>query len=97
MDFSDLKKKQRYTFYYETQEGLKQHFRANFLGVVHDRQYTTLVINKYDSEFVFHHPNSVVFYMDPNRIYKIETLVDVLEHTKCKIPDDVLREINGFY
>ena len=94
MQLSDLKNGQRYTFYYKTKYGEKI-FRANFLTVFHYKQYKTLIVNKYESEFVDIKEDHV-WYMDPKYVYKMETLTEVLDG-KTKLPDDVLHVIDNFY
>jgi hypothetical protein len=93
MNLSDLICGQRYTFYYKTKYGDKI-FRANFLTVFHYKQYTSLILNKYESEKEIIKEGHV-WYMDPRYVYKIETLAEIF-NGKTKLPDDVLHVIDDF-
>jgi len=94
MNLTDLMQGQRYTFYYKTRHG-ENIFRANFLALHQYKQYKTLIIDRYESDFVGTNKDTI-WYVDPNLVYKIETLSEIIDG-KSKLPDDVLHVIDNFY
>jgi len=94
MDFSKLLPGQRYLFHYVRKSGVKECFRANFLGVQSYKEYSTLVVNNYDCQ-VWNMTPAEIWYMDLKSITKVETLVDIFGG-KSGLPDDVLLYIDEF-
>jgi len=90
---------ERYLFHHQKKDGTMHYFRADYL--------TTVVFNKYTSYIVKNYQDisaentgissgvSIIMYV--NNIIKTESLVDILQSEKCKLPDDVLFEINKFF
>ena len=96
MDFSTLRRGQRYLFHYTNPHANENTFRANFLGSVTYNQYTTLVVYKYHGENSDMSPN--IHYIGTNMIARFDTLVDILKSLdNVIIPEDVLLEIDKFW
>jgi hypothetical protein len=96
MDFSTLRRGQRYLFHYTNPHANTVRFRANFLGSITFNQYTTLVMNKYQGENSDMSPN--LHYIGTHMIARFDTLVDILEPLeRVTIPEDVLLEIDKFW
>jgi hypothetical protein len=104
MDFSRLSPGQRYLFHYKrnngtNEYGTNEYFRANFLGVRMYKEYSTLVVNNYDTN-VWAMTPAEIWYMDLKSITKVETLADILgsgsgNNTRV-LPDDVLLYIDNY-
>ena len=94
LDFSKLIHRQRYLFHYKNNRHLNQTFRANFLGIHYYKEYSTIMLNKYETD---NYPvnKEEIWYMDPKSILKIESLSDIFGN-KFKLPDDILFEIDNY-
>jgi hypothetical protein len=99
MDLMNLKTKERYLFCEQYNNGNERYFRATFLGIhVYGVQQFTTMICYHESDDIDDARNRIVYHMDaPNSIIMAETLVTLMENHSCKLPDDVLGVINGFW
>jgi hypothetical protein len=96
MDFTKLKIGERYLFYHNN-NGIIKYFRANYLGIHIWKQYTTLVVKNFESKDCKINKKAIYYVMYADNIINAKTLVDIFENDSCKLPDDMLREINIFY
>jgi hypothetical protein len=96
MDFAQLKIGERYLFY-QNKDGVIQYFRANYLGIHVWNQYTTLVVKNFEDKNCKLNKNAIYYIMDTPNILHAERLDNIVQPVICKLPDDVLREINFFY
>jgi hypothetical protein len=92
MDLIHLKKGELYLFFKENRDGTIRYFRATFITLYGIQQTTTMIC---------HHPDEprdrIVYHMNADNIIMAETLVTLMENYPCKLPDDVLNVINGFW
>jgi hypothetical protein len=93
MELTQLKHKNRYTFYYKDTQ--RHYFRANFLGVFSNNTTTYVILNK-SQEKNGYISNSETWYVDVRLILNIKTLLDLVD-SSCVIPDDMLNEINNYW
>jgi hypothetical protein len=96
MDFAQLKIGERYLFH-QNKDGIIEYFRANYLGTHVWKKYTTLVVKNFENENCKINKNTIYYIMNTNNILHAETLDTIVQPTICKLPDDILREINVFY
>jgi len=94
LDFSKLIHGQRYLFHYKNNKQINQTFRANFLGIHYYKEYSTIMLNKYETN---NYPlnKSEIWYMNPKSILKTESLSNILGN-KFKLHDDILFEIDNY-
>jgi ribosomal protein S17E len=96
MDHSKLVPGQRYLFHYTSRaKSCEKLFRANFLGLVVFNKYTTLVLNKYESNK--RTMTKCIHYVASELIENYETLVTIMENSPSSLPDDMLMEINNYW
>jgi hypothetical protein len=92
MDLVHLKKDERYLFCKQNRDGSEKYFRATFIALYGIQQWTIMIC---------HHPDEVndriVYHMNADNITMADTLVNLMEKYPCKLPDDVLHVINGFW
>lgn len=94
LDFSKLIHGHRYLFHYKNNRHLNQTFRANFLGIHYYKEYSTIILNKYETE---NYPvnKEEIWYMDLKSILKIESLSNIVGN-KFKLHNDILFEIDNY-
>jgi len=96
MDFSTLKRGQRYFFHYANPHAGNNTFRANYLASVTHNQHLTLIVHKYEGENTGTSPN--IHYILSDMIARFDTLIDILEPLgRVSIPEDILLEIDKFW
>lgn len=90
---------ERYLFHNQKKDGTMHYFRADYLVTVIVNKYTSYIVKNYQdmSSENTGISSGVTIIMYGNNIIKIETLGDILQSEKCKLPDDVLFEINKFF
>jgi hypothetical protein len=100
---------ERYLFHHQKKDGTMHYFRADYLGTFVFNKYTSYIVKNYE-DYPYGVQNKLIgkegsseesglptIIMYGNNIIKTETLVDILQSEKCKLPDDVLFEINKFF
>lgn len=90
---------ERYLFHHQKKDGTMHYFRADYLRTVVFNKYTSYIVKNYQdmSSENTGISSEVSIIMYGNNIIKTETLVDILQSKKSKLPDDVLFEINKFF
>jgi hypothetical protein len=96
MNFAELKIGERYLFYHN-KDGVIEYFRANYLGTHVWKKYTTLVVKNFENKYCKINKNAIYYVMYADNIINAQTLDTIVQPVICKLPDDVLREINVFY
>jgi len=93
-DFENLRKGQRYMFYYK--DDYTTAFRATFVHLFEYNKYKTLIVNKKDVPLPKTNKTET-WYIAMELISRYETLPDILSNEKCILPDDVLLEIDNYF
>jgi hypothetical protein len=97
MNLSDLRPNQRYMFRYKNPNSEDEAiFRANFIQLFKHDNWSTLIVNNYQSKKYANEPNSAWWSIDIALISSIECLPNIVGD-KFVLPDDILLEIDNYF